>query len=47
MVRKINRQPKVLDLLQEATVEKKGKDVTKDLEGTEVSLEEYSNEEAM
>jgi hypothetical protein len=45
MVREIKRQPKVLDLLQEATVEKKGKNMMEDLEGAEVPLEEYSDEE--
>ena len=43
MVKEIKRQSKVLDLLQEATVKKKGNDMMEDLEGVEVPLREYSD----
>ena len=43
IVKEIKRQPKVLDLLWEATVKKKGNNMMEDLEGVEVPLEEYSD----
>ena len=46
MVRDIKKQPTVLDILQELVVEKKARDIIEDLEGVDVSLEEYSEEES-